>query len=114
MKSFDHEKLDVYRIAIQFFAFVDPLCNNLPRGQAYLADQLRRAASSIVLNIAEGAGEFAQNEKMRFYRMARRSATECAGILDVLAVLGHEKEHLLKGKKILLRCVGTLTKLICR
>lgn len=74
MKSFDHEKLDVYRIAIQFIAFVDLLCSNLPRGQAYLADQLRRAASSIELNIAEGAGEFAQNEKMRFYRMARRPA----------------------------------------
>ncbi|MFH1533076.1 MAG: four helix bundle protein [Pseudomonadota bacterium] len=114
MKSFDHEKLDVYKIAIQFVAFADPLCGNLPSGRAYLADQLRRASSSIVLNIAEGAGEFAQNEKMRFYRMARRSATECAGILDVMEVLGHEKEHLLRGKKTLLRCVGTLTKLICR
>jgi len=41
MKSFDHEKLDVYRIAIQFVAFAAPLCGNLPRGQAYLADQLR-------------------------------------------------------------------------
>ena len=46
MKSFDHEKLDVYRIAIQFVAFAAPLCGNLPRGQAYLADQLRRAAAS--------------------------------------------------------------------
>ena len=31
-----------------------------------------------------------------------------------MAVLGHEKEHLLKGKETLLRCAGTLTKLICR
>jgi len=38
---------------------------------------------SIVLNIAEGAGEFAPAEKMRFYRMARRSAAECAALLDL-------------------------------
>ena len=55
----------------------------LPRGRAFLSDQLHRAAVSIPLNIAEGAGEFSQGEKARFYRIARRSATECAAILDV-------------------------------
>ncbi len=35
----------------------------LPRGRAFLADQLRRAASSIALSIAEGAGEFAAADK---------------------------------------------------
>jgi len=43
---------------------------------------------SIVLNIAEGAGEFARKEKVRFYRIARRSATECAAILDLSQRLG--------------------------
>lgn len=38
---------------------------------------------SIPLNMAEGAGEYAIDEKSRFYRMAKRSATECASILDV-------------------------------
>jgi four helix bundle protein len=47
-------------------------------------DQLDRAATSVVLNIAEGAGEFSRDEKQRFYRMARRSATETAAILDIL------------------------------
>jgi four helix bundle protein len=45
--------------------------------------RLRRAATSIVLNIAEGAGEYSKAEKARFYRIARRSATECAAVLDV-------------------------------
>ncbi len=36
------------------------------------------------LDIAEGAGEFSRDEKQRFYRMARRSATETAAILDIL------------------------------
>ena len=33
--------------------------------------------------IAEGSGEFSKPEKARFYRIARRSATECAAVLDV-------------------------------
>ena len=35
-------------------------------------------------DIAEGAGEFSRDEKQRFYRLARRSATETAAILDIL------------------------------
>jgi four helix bundle protein len=65
----------------------------LPSGRAALSDQLDRAAVSIAMNIAEGAGEFAAREKARFYRIARRSATECAAILDVarrLGVVGNE------------------------
>ena len=49
-----------------------------------MKDQLDNAATSIVANIAEGAGEFSPNEKKRFYRMARRSATEVAAWTDIL------------------------------
>jgi four helix bundle protein len=80
----DHEKLDVYHFSIRFVVLADEIVESLPRGRAYLADQLRRAGSSISLNIAEGAGEFAPMEKARFYRMAKRSATECSSILDIL------------------------------
>ena len=38
----------------------------------------------MVLYIAEGAGEFCKDEKQRFYRIARRSATETAAVLDIL------------------------------
>ena len=72
-----------------------------------------RASSSIALNIAEGAGEFSPKEKARFYRMARRSATECAAILDVcrrLALLG-EDAHL-ASRELLLRIVSMLVSLI--
>src|SRR5439155_545838 len=83
MFYFDHEKLDVYKAAIEFVVLINSIVENLPRGRAYLADQLQRAGASILLNIAEGAGEYSSNEKIRFYRMAKRSATECAGIFDI-------------------------------
>ena len=76
MDCFDHERMDVYQLAIEFVVVADAVSADLPRGRAYLADQLRRACTSIVLNIAEGAGEFSTDEKARFYRMARRSATD--------------------------------------
>lgn len=88
MNLFDHEKLNVYQAAVDFVGLSDEIVRDLPRGRAYLADQLHRAAASIALNIAEGAGEFSSKDKSRFYRMARRSATECAAILDVCRRLG--------------------------
>lgn len=80
---FDHERLDVYTAAVDFVVLAHGILSNLPAGHGDLADQLRRAATSIVLNIAEGAGEYSKAEKARFYRIARRSATECAAVLDV-------------------------------
>src|SRR5687767_15748151 len=76
MNEFEHERLDVYKAAIEWLVLADAVAATLPRARGYLADQLRRAASSISFNIAEGAGEFAPAEKVRFYRMARRSATD--------------------------------------
>ena len=61
------------------------------------------------LNIAEGAGEYATDEKIRFYRMAKRSATECAGILDVchrLELIG--ENQYVKGRERLIRIVSIL------
>ena len=62
MKDFTHRSLDVYRAAIEFVTLAHELCQSFPPGHASLADQLRRAATSICLNIAEGAGEFSHKE----------------------------------------------------
>ena len=112
MSYFDHEKLDVYRVSLEFVLIADGIIEHLPKGKAYLADQLKRAGSSISLNIAEGAGEFSGNEKARFYRMAKRSATECASILDICRCLKVvEESHYLKGRELLIRIVSMLIKM---
>lgn len=114
-KVLDHEKLDAYHIAIEFVVLSDAVIENLPRGRGYLSDQLQRAALSIALNIAEGAGEYAIDEKVRFYRMAKRSATECASILDVCQKLQLLDEHkYAKGRDIIIRIVSILTKMAQR
>lgn len=113
MDHFEHERLDVYKTAIQLLAISDQVIDALPRGRSHLGDQLGRASSSIVLNIAEGAGEFAAAEKARFYRIARRSATECAAIFDVCGALRiADPASLAAGRDLLLRIVAMLTKLV--
>ena len=113
MQTFDHEKLDVYKVSIKFLVIVDAVVQELPRGQSYLIDQLRRAATSICLNIAEGSGEYSKSEKSRFYRMAKRSATECAAILEICQCNGLiEKDNYDKGHKMLIRIVSMLIKMI--
>jgi four helix bundle protein len=115
MTDFEHERLDVYRAAIEWLVIADELATRLPRGRAYLADQLRRAATSVPLNIAEGAGEYSAGDKARFYRMARRSATESAAILDVCRAtkLG-DAELVSGGRVLLLRVVAMLTAMVLR
>jgi four helix bundle protein len=81
---FDHERLDVYQLALDFLVLADDTIENLPRGRSHLADQLGRAATSIVLNSAEGAGKFSKPDKRRYYLTAVGSATECAAVYDVL------------------------------
>jgi len=112
MQQFDHEKLEVYQAAIRFVVLANDVVEALPRGRGYIGDQLSRAATSIALNIAEGAGEHSGTEKARFYRIARRSATECAAVLDVCAQLGLvTPERFGTGRELLLRIVSMLTKL---
>jgi four helix bundle protein len=114
MPGFDHERLDVYKVALDFIATVSDIIESLPKGRAYLADQLNRASTSIVLNIAEGAGEFSAADKARFYRMACRSATESAAILDVCRKLSIVNDNAYNpGRERLLRIVSMLVRL-CR
>ncbi len=115
MNVFDHEKLDVYQAAIEFVALADDIVEHLPRGRGYLADQLQRSATSVPLNIAEGAGEFSPSEKARFYRMARRSATECAAVLDVARRLRLVDDARYEaGRELLLRIVAMLVQMVRR
>lgn len=108
----DHERLDVYGIALDFLVFANGVIQSLPRGRSHLADQFMRASTSVVLNLAEGAGKLSRADKRRYYLTARGSATESAALLDVclrLQLIG-EAEHR-RGKAMIVRVVSMLIKL---
>ncbi|MGQ0534735.1 MAG: four helix bundle protein [Methanobacteriota archaeon] len=81
----EQDKLTVYKRAVAVAGVLDRIAQAIPDRRPDLRDQLYRASGSVPLNIAEGAGEFSPADKMRFYRIARRSASECQSALDVLA-----------------------------
>lgn len=109
----DHEDLDVYSAALDFVSCVRELLKRMPGGRRGIDDQLMRAATSMPLNIAEGAGEFSAKDKARFYRIARRSAPESAAALDVCVRTGlAQDESVQPGRCLLRRIVAMLTKLV--
>jgi four helix bundle protein len=80
---FDFENLIVYKKAKTFNTAIREFIKtkNLDRTTT---DQLRRAAFSVVLNLAEGSGRFSKPDRRNFFIIARSSVFECVAILDVL------------------------------
>ncbi len=116
---FDHERLEVYKLQLDFIKWVTPLieeamrcANGRPRE---VCDQLDRASISAVLNTAEGNGKRQRQIRAKFFDDARGSATECAGCLDAVVAKGIvAAERVLDGKALLVRVVSILCKLIDR
>ena len=66
---FDHERLDVYRLAINYVAFSYLIAKGLAGMNRPARDQWLRAAQSIPLNIAEGNGKQSLKDKNRFFEI---------------------------------------------
>ena len=111
---FDHEKLEVYQRALAFCGWAGDLINEIA-GKAAVKDQLDRASTSIPLNIAEGNGKFSNADRSRFLEMARGSALECSGALDVLVARKQTStDRIADGKEQLVSIVKMLMGLLKR
>ena len=106
-------RLDVYRLSIEHLALAtDRILPNIPKGHAHIQDQLKRAAMSIPLNIAESSGKTTRADQRRFFAIARGSAMECAAAIDVCLVLKVGEPSTLEKADILLQSmVRMLSKL---
>jgi four helix bundle protein len=106
----DCERLDVYRVAVDFHALAASICSGRRLGA--LRDQLDRASVSIVLNIAEGSGRFTPADKSHFYLIARGSAMECLAALTLLQARSLvSPEAYRRSRSLLTRIVAMLTRL---
>jgi four helix bundle protein len=111
---FDHEKLEVYREAIAFIAWLSPLLESTMR-VGDVRDQLDRASTSMPLNIAEGNGKYTLKDRCRFFDIAHGSALECSAGLDVLVAKAKlTPDQIRPGKEHLQRIVRMLMGLIKR
>ena len=108
-----HERLDAYRVAVEFCTLAHGLAKRLPATKGQLGDQLVRASEGIVLRIAEGAGaEFRSADQKRYFRSARGSALECSAVLDICRIKSvGTAEQLQRGRALLLRLAQMLSRL---
>jgi four helix bundle protein len=80
----NHQKLDVYAASRQFVLETYKLSKLLPPTEKFvMITQLRRAALSVHLNIAEGASRRSETERKRYYEIARGSVIEIDAALDI-------------------------------
>jgi four helix bundle protein len=109
---FDHDRLDVYRLSIEYVADAFDSSRSLEGLHRHARDQWLRAAQSIPLNTAEGNGKRSLKDRARFLDIARGSALECAAIQDVLVVSGGiNREASFELKSKLVRIVAMLTRM---
>ena len=101
--KFDFEKLDVYKLALEFANEIFTITLKFRREIQYsLGDQFRRAALSICNNIAEGSRKSRKGRK-QFYDYALDSARECIPMISLSVMqnqIDQEKEANLRGKCI--------------
>ena len=82
------EKKNVYVRAREVVRELVPVLHTIREHDKSLADQLKRAAQSVVLNIAEGRGNDAGNARARF-STACGSAKEVRAALNVASDWGY-------------------------
>lgn len=77
MGNFNFEKLIVWQDARSLVKEIYRMTSKFPKEELFgLTNQIRRAAVSIVLNLAEGANRSSKKEKIRFYEMSHTSVDE--------------------------------------
>ncbi len=88
-KDFSFEDLDVYKAARILVRDVYRLQHQFPKYEIYaLGDQIRRSASSVTSNIAEGSGRSSFKEKSHFIEIAYGSLMEAFSQLQIAQDLG--------------------------
>lgn len=79
----DFRELSVYQKARKLNKSVFLLLQNT-KFDRVIRDQLSRASTSILLNIAEGSGRFSRRDQRKFFIIARASGMECIALFDVI------------------------------
>ena len=90
MKKHNFRKLKIYQRAVAYTVAIYKISGSFPKEEIYgLTSQIRRAATSISLNIAEGSGSTSKKEFTRFLEIALRSDYEVITCLELAIKLDY-------------------------
>jgi four helix bundle protein len=112
----NYKELEVWRKAMDFVVEVYRITASFPSEEKFaLVQQIRRAALSVHLNLAEGFSRKSLAERNRFFEVSRGSVIEIDAALDISSELGYcTKENLHSLGEYMIRCFSMLSKLISR
>ena len=113
MELFYYRKLEVYKNAKLLAIKIKDTLQEFPIEERYaLADQLRRASTSIMFNIAEGFGRYSNKERIHFLDIANGSAMEVSSELELAESYGYiSSEKLNHYDELILIIIRQLSKL---
>ncbi len=90
MRKHNFRNLKIYQRAIAFAVEIYRVSRSFPKEEIYgLTSQIRRAATSISLNVAEGSGNSSEKEFKRFLEIALRSDYEVLACLEIALRLNY-------------------------
>ena len=91
IKSYTY--LEIYKESYKFSLYVYKITSKFPKEEIYgITSQLRRAAVSVLLNIAEGYGRQSKEEFKRFLKISLGSNNETITLIELCKDLGYLEE----------------------
>jgi four helix bundle protein len=92
--AFRFESLEVFQLAIEYTQLAYRVTKGFPREEIFgLTANLRRAATSVAMNLAEGAGRGTRRDFSHFVDVATGSLFETVAAFMVARRLGYVHEH---------------------
>jgi four helix bundle protein len=109
-----HKSLNVYVAIRDLTKEVYTLSMKLPAEEKFnMVQQMRRAALSVKLNLAEGSTRRSEVERKRFIEISRGSIVEIDAVLETAIDLNYLKvEDLNKVGQLLNKCFAMLSKMM--
>ncbi len=112
--TLNHQKLSIYSISRSFVLECYKLTKHHPVEEKFgMISQIRRAALSVHLNIAEGSSRKSEAERKRYFEISRGSIIEIDAALDIANDLQYLQDyHMENLGKHMTSCFRLLTGLI--
>ena len=109
-----HTKLDVFKVSRELVLNCCKETKSFPNDEKFaLTQQIRRAAISVHLNLAEGSSRSSSNERKQFYEIARGSLIEVDTAFDIAESLGYvTKDNLKHTGDLIVKSFKMLSKMI--
>ncbi|MFZ4930026.1 four helix bundle protein [Chryseobacterium sp. Mn2064] len=114
--NLNHYKLDVYQSARELRIECYKILAEIPNHEKFnIIDQIRRASTSVVLNITEGCSRRSELERKRYFEIARGSVIELDSCFDIVIDCNYiKREELRKIENLIKTTFILLSKMLKR